>query len=669
MSGLSGGGKTAAAKLFEDLGYAVVDNLPSELLPDLAELVSSDPSRHARIAIVLDVRSGDAPLAFARMRGALEGRGIRPQVFFLEARDEILIRRYSETRHRHPLGDQRGIASSIAEERRLLETVRADADVVLDTSDMSLRELRETIFSHLEDHVEEDQLVIQLISFGYKFGVPLEADLVFDVRFMQNPYYVPELRQSSGLTEAVRTFVLDQPVARRFVAFLHDFLDFTLPAYESEGKTRLTIAIGCTGGYHRSIVIAEELARLARRARRPGLGLPSRARPVVNLRRWLQVGMGFKRWLLVVFIGELCLALGGRLRPAPALPRHRRVRAAPGGHLLADPPAAPATSPGRSSSGCSGSALFVLGSVKAIRAIMEPLRSPDADQPLVEVIYQKRFLARGPRIVAIGGGTGLSMLLRGLKEHTSNLTAVVTVADDGGSSGKLREQFGVPAVGDIRNCIVALADAEPLMSELLQYRFPEAEGTGQRDDSSSLAGHAVGNLLIAALTAVEGGDFEEGVRQMNRVLAVRGQVLPVSPTPVVLHARAARRPDDRGPVADRPGVGHRAGLAGARRRRRVRGRRPRDRGGRRDRARPGQPLHEHPAEPAHAPHPGRRPRLERGADLRLQRRGPGRRDGGLRPGRPSRGHGRPHRARPGRRRAGQQPRRERRAPTGRTATP
>ena len=260
VSGLSGGGKTAAAKLFEDLGYAVVDNLPGELLPDLAELVSSDPSRYAHIAIVLDVRSGDAPLAFARMRGALEGRGIRPQVFYLEARDEILIRRYSETRHRHPLGDQKGIASSIAEERRLLESVRAEADVVLDTSDLSLRELRETLFTHLEDHVEQDQLVIQLISFGYKFGVPLEADLVFDVRFMKNPYYVPELRQLSGLTEAVRTYVLDQPVARKFVTFMHDFLDFTLPAYESEGKTRLTIAIGCTGGYHRSIVIAEELA-------------------------------------------------------------------------------------------------------------------------------------------------------------------------------------------------------------------------------------------------------------------------------------------------------------------------------------------------------------------------------------------------------------------------
>ena len=260
VSGLSGGGKTAAAKLFEDLGYAVVDNLPGELLPDLAELVSADRERFSRVAIVLDVRSGDAPLAFAAMRGALEGRGMRPQVFFLEARDEVLIRRFSETRHRHPLGDHRGIASSIAEERRLLDPVRTEADVVLDTSDLSLRELRETIFSHLGDAAETDQLVIQLISFGYKFGVPLEAGLVFDVRFMQNPYYIPELRQLSGLTDAVRKHVMDQPVARRFMAFLQEFLDFVLPAYESEGKTRLTIAIGCTGGYHRSIVIAEELA-------------------------------------------------------------------------------------------------------------------------------------------------------------------------------------------------------------------------------------------------------------------------------------------------------------------------------------------------------------------------------------------------------------------------
>lgn len=260
LSGLSGAGKTAATKLFEDLGYACVDNLPGELLPGLAELVSTDRARFGRVAIVLDVRAGDAPMAFAAMRGALEGRGIRPQVIFLEARDEVLIRRFSETRHRHPLGDQRGIGSSIAEERRLLDPVREESDVILDTSDLSLRELRERIFAHLGDATEPDRLAVQLISFGYKFGVPLEADLVLDVRFMQNPYYVEELRQSSGLTEPVRAYVLGQPVAGRFLAFLRDFLDFAIPAYVSEGKSRLTIAIGCTGGYHRSIVVAEEMA-------------------------------------------------------------------------------------------------------------------------------------------------------------------------------------------------------------------------------------------------------------------------------------------------------------------------------------------------------------------------------------------------------------------------
>jgi UPF0042 nucleotide-binding protein len=260
VSGLSGAGKTAAAKLFEDLGYNVVDNLPGELLPDLAELVSSDRERFARVAIVLDVRTGDATLALAAMRGALEGRGIRPTVVYLEASDDVLIRRFSETRHRHPLADERGIESSIAEERVRLDAVRADSDVVLDTSDLSLRQLRERLFAALATNVRPDQLAFQLISFGFKHGVPLESDLVFDVRFMQNPYYVADLRPLSGLTDEVRTFVLDQPVATRFLEFLGEFLEFAIPAYIAEGKTRLTIGIGCTGGFHRSIVIAEEIA-------------------------------------------------------------------------------------------------------------------------------------------------------------------------------------------------------------------------------------------------------------------------------------------------------------------------------------------------------------------------------------------------------------------------
>ena len=260
LSGLSGGGKTAAAKLFEDLGYTVVDNLPGELLAELAELVADSPERFGKVAIVLDIRSGDAPMAFGAMRGALEGRGIRPQVFFLEARDEVLIRRFSETRHRHPLADQRGIASSIVAERRLLDPVRSESDVVIDTSDLPLRELRERIFTRLGETADPNRLAIQLISFGFKYGVPLEADLVFDVRFMQNPYYIEELRSLSGLTGEVRRFVMDQPTTARFLAYLRDFLDFAIPAYVAEGKTRLTIGIGCTGGYHRSIAIAEEVA-------------------------------------------------------------------------------------------------------------------------------------------------------------------------------------------------------------------------------------------------------------------------------------------------------------------------------------------------------------------------------------------------------------------------
>lgn len=249
----------------------------------------------------------------------------------------------------------------------------------------------------------------------------------------------------------------------------------------------------------------------------------------MNLRRWLTPGIGVKRWLFVVFVGELGLALAGAL----ALRQAYRDLAFPGPlHGFLYVLTLQFLSYGQRAVVVLvlGLGLFVVGSIRAIRALIDPLISPSADQPLVEVIYQKRFLARGPRIVAIGGGTGLSTLLRGLKEHTSNITAIVTVADDGGSSGVLREELGIPPVGDIRNCLVALADQEPLMGQLLQYRFPQEESGG-------LGGHAVGNLLIAAMAAIQADDFEEGVRQMNRVLAVRGQVVPATASPLTLHAR------------------------------------------------------------------------------------------------------------------------------------
>jgi uncharacterized cofD-like protein len=252
----------------------------------------------------------------------------------------------------------------------------------------------------------------------------------------------------------------------------------------------------------------------------------------MNLRRWLTPGIGIKRWLVVVFAGLLLLAIAFAhfLRQ---ITRDLEPSGLAGTLIdLLTLQFLPFALRGFAAASV-GIALVLLGSYRAIRVLTDPLRTSDPDQPLVELIYQKRFLARGPRIVAIGGGTGLSTLLRGLKEHTSNLTAIVTVADDGGSSGVLRTELGIPPVGDIRNCIVALADAEPLMSEVLQYRFPDTDG----GEGSGLAGHALGNLLIAAMTAVEDGDFEDGIRLMNRILAVRGQVVPVSPTPLTLHAR------------------------------------------------------------------------------------------------------------------------------------
>jgi uncharacterized cofD-like protein len=259
------------------------------------------------------------------------------------------------------------------------------------------------------------------------------------------------------------------------------------------------------------------------------MNIRHRLSAIAGLRRWLASGIGIKRWLAVVFVGELGLALGGAFAlrqlyrdvlitgPLQVLVYLVTLQFLPyivRALILAS----------------LGLGFFGYGSYRVLQVLMGPYRSDADEQPLVEVIYQKRFLARGPKIAALGGGHGLSTLLRGLKEHTSNLTAIVTVADDGGSSGKLRDQLGVPAVGDIRNCLVALADAEPLMSELFQYRFPGEEAP------TSLAGHAIGNLLIAAMTAVERGDFEEGVRRMNRVLAVRGQVVPATATAVVLHA-------------------------------------------------------------------------------------------------------------------------------------
>ncbi len=248
-----------------------------------------------------------------------------------------------------------------------------------------------------------------------------------------------------------------------------------------------------------------------------------------RLRRWLRPGIGIKRWLLLMFLGLTILATAGALlirilfREVPADSVAGQLFELISFNFLPDP-LRPVVVIGI------GVGVFLYGLWRLLNVLLEPF--PARREPLVELVYQKRSLARGPRIVAIGGGTGLSTLLRGLKEISSNITAIVTVADDGGSSGKLRQELGVPPVGDIRNCIAALADVEPTMSSLMQYRFPAKES------EPGLAGHAFGNLLIAAMADIT-GDFEEGVRQSNRVLAVRGEVVPVAPEALNLSAELA----------------------------------------------------------------------------------------------------------------------------------
>lgn len=262
ISGLSGAGKTAASKLLEDIGYRVVDNLPAELLRNLAQLVAREPQNYERLALVVDARAGDAPVAFQQAVSALEARGISPQVFFLEARDDVLIRRFSETRHRHPLdSNDIGVSASIARERQLLAEIRAEADVIIDTSDLSGRQLRERLYGALEESPTGAGIALNLVSFGYKHGVPLEADIVLDCRFMENPFYIDRLRPLNGLDQPVRDFVLGQPITRRFLDTVQELLQATLPGYQAEGKGRLTVAIGCTGGQHRSIAIAEQIAK------------------------------------------------------------------------------------------------------------------------------------------------------------------------------------------------------------------------------------------------------------------------------------------------------------------------------------------------------------------------------------------------------------------------
>lgn len=258
MTGLSGAGKSIAVKVLEDLGYYTLDNLPPALIPD-ALRVTREGGGYERVAFVIDVRSGRLFQDAMRVLGQLEEEGRRPHLLYFDASDEVLVRRYSETRHRHPLESPGGVQPSIDEERRQLVDLRARADKVIDTTHLSVKDLRDTLHSLYGEG--PSGMLVQLTSFGYKHGLPPGADLVFDVRFMENPFYVKELRPLSGSDEPVRAFVLGNPATQRFLDHVVPFLRDVMPRYEEEKKAHLGIAFGCTGGRHRSVAIADEVAR------------------------------------------------------------------------------------------------------------------------------------------------------------------------------------------------------------------------------------------------------------------------------------------------------------------------------------------------------------------------------------------------------------------------
>jgi UPF0042 nucleotide-binding protein len=271
ITGLSGAGRSEAADDLEDLGWFVVDNLPSALIEKVAELGGGRGSSIGRLALV--VGSGTHQADILEVIGRLRSAGHRVRVLFLEAATPVLVSRFGSTRRRHPLSDgSQSLLDLIEQERELLEPVRAMADLVIDTTDLNVHQLKARLRDVFGSEGSEGAMQTAITSFGYKHGLPLDVDLVLDCRFLPNPYWVEGLRHQSGLDEEVREYVLGNGLTQDFLSRLDDLLDLLLPGYAAEGKSYLTIAFGCTGGQHRSVAIAEEVARrLAQRGLTPRL--------------------------------------------------------------------------------------------------------------------------------------------------------------------------------------------------------------------------------------------------------------------------------------------------------------------------------------------------------------------------------------------------------------
>ncbi len=264
VTGLSGAGRTEAVRALEDMGYFCIDNLPPTFILNLVELFSLEGSRVKQAAVVSDVRSREYFPQLYQALDELKSMGINFQILFLEARDEVLIKRYKETRRRHPLSETGEIIEGIKEERRLLEKLKERADIIIDTSDLEVYELRNKIRQEFLGVVGKRTLRITVSSFGFKYGLPADADIVMDVRFLPNPNYIPKFRHYSGEEKKIREFVLSKKITRDFLKTFEELLTFLIPNYIKEGKNHLLIALGCTGGTHRSVVLAEEVGKFLR---------------------------------------------------------------------------------------------------------------------------------------------------------------------------------------------------------------------------------------------------------------------------------------------------------------------------------------------------------------------------------------------------------------------
>lgn len=266
ITGLSGAGKTQTINCLEDMGYYCVDNLPPALMFKFLELGMQSEGKISKVALVIDVRGGDFFPDLSQALQELQEAHIPYEILFLEASNEVLVRRFKESRRRHPLGSGSRLLEAIQQEREILEELRGKANLLIDTSNLSPRELKEKLESHFSRENDSVSFTINLVSFGYKLGIPMDSDIVMDVRFIPNPFYDPMMRNMTGKDHQVIDYVLDSPISKSFVRRFMNLLKFLIPYYIEEGKTNLAIAIGCTGGQHRSVVLADYTGRQLVRA-------------------------------------------------------------------------------------------------------------------------------------------------------------------------------------------------------------------------------------------------------------------------------------------------------------------------------------------------------------------------------------------------------------------